>query len=374
MQDLVSSSFKHCYQDEARKVIGNDGLCTQELDECGTENVVRVTLVNFKFHTSLLSAVELLTAAKLQLDKFGFESRTTTSQASTSQLSMTCDEDKMLSADKLAILVNDIAIAMGKLGYASYRGKVYKKNDQARYTYSYKCEARAFVNTLATNEFFKSRLDRPVIRSILRTFLPLIINYDLIEVKDGRCWSISRRDFVEDAIEEQQVGKISPRAFCSFDSARDPDPKYFREVLENSLSPQEVAKFCDDFLKLLLYNKNQHKEKVPCLVGDANSGKTSLLMPILGLIHYGNVATVTKQKAFNKLMITPFIEVIFIDEATERTPDIDDWKILTQGGYAAHDVKYQRARAFINRCPMLNTSQKESLSSVPPISLRWRGD
>ena len=46
-------------------------------------------------------------------------------------------------------------------------------------------------------------------------------------------------------------------------------------------------------------------------------------MPILGLIHHGNVATVTKQKAFNKSMITPFTEVIFIDEATERTLDID---------------------------------------------------
>ena len=122
---------------------------------------------------------------------------------------------------------------------------------------------------------------------------------------------------------------------------------------------QEVAKFCDDFLKLLLYNKKQHKDKVPCLVGDANSGKTSLFMPILGLIHHGNVATVTKQKAFNKSMITPFTEVIFIDEATERTLDFDDWKILTQGGYAAHDVKYQSARAFINRCPMLITSQRK---------------
>ena len=79
MQDLISSSFKRCYQDEERKVIGHNGLCTQELDDCGTENVVWVTLVNPKFHTSLLSAVELLTAAKLQLDNFGFESSTTTS-------------------------------------------------------------------------------------------------------------------------------------------------------------------------------------------------------------------------------------------------------------------------------------------------------
>ena len=51
--------------------------------------------------------------------------------------------------------------------------------------------------------------------------------------------------------------------------------------------------------------------------------------------------------------------MIFIDEATEPTLDIDDWKILTQGGYAAHDVKYQSARAFINRCPMLITSQRK---------------
>ena len=71
MQDLVSSFFKRCYQDEERK--------EEELDDCGTENVVWVTLVNPKFHTSLLSAVELLTAAKLQLDNFGFESSTTTS-------------------------------------------------------------------------------------------------------------------------------------------------------------------------------------------------------------------------------------------------------------------------------------------------------
>ena len=61
-----------------------------------------------------------------------------------------------------------------------------------------------------------------------------------------------------------------------YDSTKDPDPKYLKEILENSLSPDEVANFCDNFLKLLNYNKKQHKDKVPCLVGEANSGKTSL--------------------------------------------------------------------------------------------------
>ena len=128
--------------------------------------------------------------------------------------------------------------------------------------------------------------------------------------------------------------------------------------MENSLSPDDVRRFCEDFVKLLNYNRKKHKDKVPCLVGDASSGKTSLFFPILSLVHHGNVATVTKQRAFNKSMITPFTEVIFLDEATESTLDIDDWKTLTQGGYSAHDFKYQRAKSFINRCPMFITSQR----------------
>jgi len=42
---------------------------------------------------------------------------------------------------------------------------------------------------------------------------------------------------------------------------------------------------------------------VPCLAGETDSGKTSLFHPILGLIQHSNVATVTKQKVFNKAMI-----------------------------------------------------------------------
>ena len=329
MRDLVRSSYKHSYRDEARKLIGEDCLCTQELDDCGSENVVRVTLVNQKFHASLLKAIERLTAAKLQLDKFGFESNTATSQASTSQ--PPCDDEKMLS-NKLAILVNDIAIAMGKLGYATYRGKIYKKDPRSTFTFSYKCETRAFVNTLATNEQFKSRM-LPQMKKIIdllsdpyyELFRPLTVDYDLIEVNNGACWSLKGRNFVEDAIEEHQIGKVSPRAFCPYESNQIPDAKYFRQILENSLTPDDVCGFCEEFVKLLNYNKKKHKDKVLCLVGDANSGKTSLFFPILSLVHHGNVATVTKQRAFNKSMITPFTEVIFLDEATESTLDIDDW-------------------------------------------------
>ncbi|KAK2554170.1 hypothetical protein P5673_024527 [Acropora cervicornis] len=58
-------------------------------------------------------------------------------------------------------------------------------------------------------------------------------------------------------------------------------------------------------------------------------------------------------------MINRFTELIFIDEASPSTLAIDDWKILTQGGYTACDVKYKTAKSFINRCPMLLTAQQQ---------------
>lgn len=167
----------------------------------------------------------------------------------------------------------------------------------------------------------------------------------------GHCWSIKERRFLESPIPEEKVGLVTPRAFSKYDPQRNADPKYFREILENSLTDSDISEFCDDFLKLLHFNQKRHKDKVPCLIWDANSGKTSLFQPVLGLIHHSNIATVTKQKAFNKAMINKTTEVIFIDEASISTMEIDDWKILTQGGYTAADVKYQTAKSFINRCP-----------------------
>ena len=144
-----------------------------------------------------------------------------------------------------------------------------------------------------------------------------------------------------------------------YKSSKEPDAKYFRETLQNSLNEAEIGEFCEDFLRLLNYNQKRHKDQVPCLIGDDNSGKTSLFLPILALVHHSKIATDTKQRAFNKSMITKSTEVIFIDEASTSTMDIDEWKILMQGGYTACDVKYQMARPFINRCPMLiKTHQK----------------
>lgn len=60
-------------------------------------------------------------------------------------------------------------------------------------------------------------------------------------------------------------------------------------------------------------------------------------------------------------MINHTTEVIFVEEASPFTLEIDDWKILMQGGYTTCGVKYKTAKSFINRCPMILTAQKKLL-------------
>ena len=77
------------------------------------------------------------------------------------------------------------------------------------------------------------------------------------------------------------------------------DPKYFKGIIENSLADSDISEFCDDILTLLHFNQKRHKDKVPCLIGDAVAESTSLFQTVLGLIHHSNIATVTKQRAIN---------------------------------------------------------------------------
>ena len=222
------------------------------------------------------------------------------------------------------------------------------------------------MNSLAANESFKTRLLRDMKKVIdiladpdCEVIRPIIVDYNLIEVNEEKCWSVSERRFLNNAIPAEEMGLVTPRAFSRYDPSKVPQPKYFQDVLKNSLIENAIGLSCEDFLRLLNFNQKKHKERVPCLVGEPDSGTTSLFYPILGLIHHSNVATVTQQKVFNKAMIGKNTEMIFIDKATPSTLDVDDWKILTQGGYTAYDVKYKTAKSFFNLCPMFMTAHQK---------------
>ena len=252
--------------------------------------------------------------AKIGIDRYGLDGNSQESQEE-----RTSDSMEPRLGDKLTVLINDISTAMRRLEYALYRGTVHKKCEGVTYTYSYKCDVKAFANSLAANESFKARLPRDMKKVIdilddpdFEVTRPIVVDYNLIEVNEGKCWPVSERRFLNNAIPAEKMGPVTPRAFSRYDPSKVPQPKYFQDVLKKSLTENEIGLFCEDFLRLLNFNRKKHKERGPYLVGESDSGKTRLLYSILGLIHQSNVATVTKQKVFNKAMIGKNTEVIFI--------------------------------------------------------------
>jgi len=145
--------------------------------------------------------------------------------------------------------------------------------------------------------------------------------------------------------------------YVPYNSFADPDPEYFKQILESSLSEEQMRRFCSDFLAL--FQPKEHKQPVPCATGASDSGKTSLFSPVFQIVPLCRIAHVTKQKSFNKSMIDSTTEVIFLDVAYTNLFDIDDWKIICQGGFTSHDVKWKKAQGFHCRTSTYITCQQE---------------
>lgn len=78
MAELAESSYRHCFEDEFEKFLGE--AQSQDIEECGAENVVRICLVDHSFQSSLSLAVEKLQEARLVIDQFSFRGHDSTSQ------------------------------------------------------------------------------------------------------------------------------------------------------------------------------------------------------------------------------------------------------------------------------------------------------
>ena len=89
-------------------------------------------------------------------------------------------------------------------------------------------------------------------------------------------------------------------------------------------------------------------QPVPCAIGSSDDGKISLFAPVFQIVSLNRIARVTKQKNFNKAMMENLTEVTFLDEAYPGLLDIDDWKILCQGGFTSHNAKWKKAQGFCN--------------------------
>ena len=229
-----------------------------------------------------------------------------------------------------------------KLGYALHSGEMFKKVKNSEYTYQHCCSVKKFLSLLGCNNQFKDTIIKHLNKLVeilgnreCEFVKQQCVNYDLIEVNGGWCFSISQRKFVSHPIKSTKISKESPRAYIDYEHTKTPDPSYFKQILQNNLNKQEMAHFCKHYIRLLNCSTKQHKERVVCLVGEPNSEKRSLFIPISCFIPARYTAMISKQKAFNKSLVDENTQIIFLDEAYAKLMDPDDWKILAQ----VQDVK-----------------------------------
>ena len=63
---------------------------------------------------------------------------------------------------------------------------------------------------------------------------------------------------INNLVADEKMGVVS--AFTRYDPDKETDPTYFKEILENSLSQAKIREYCEDFLKLLTFNKEMPQE------------------------------------------------------------------------------------------------------------------
>jgi len=208
----------------------------------GSEHVVRLQVVSSSFSSILRhKAAPALVRAGLKFDVYGIEN-----------CSMPFESENRTKAlaSPIVVAINDIERAMKKLGYALHRGEVYKKVASSKYTFQHCCKVKQFLLLLGNSGHFKETIVKHLdkLDSILadpESEFPrqLRINYDFVEVSDGLCFSISERRFVENAIRDSEVSRETPRVYVEYKHDQVPEPRYFKEILENSPSNTEVKFF-----------------------------------------------------------------------------------------------------------------------------------
>jgi hypothetical protein len=168
----------------------------------------------------------------------------------------------------------------------------------------------------------------------------------VIEVLNGKVFNIKEKKFMatSDVLKPSDLGSISPRTFIYYnpDQCENPKPKIFINFLENSF-PGEVQRraFLRKYYQCLCAKELDHKTRKLCVVGNKDSGKTSLLAPLQGIIPLDKIATLTREKQFSAQMICEDTELVFVDEWSPQTLDAESAKKLLQGGYFVTAVKHK---------------------------------
>ena len=177
----------------------------------------------------------------------------------------------------------------------------------------------------------------------LLQILPNIsFDYDYIEVRNDRYFKLSSRQFVVCPFDDNEYGVISPRCFKHYTRGAKSDGGYFASSIENSFPDLgQKVRFLNKFYQCLLCHQLPHKVRKLVVVGEGDSGKSSWVRVLFGLIDHSKRAVLTKEQHFGASMIKDDTELLFVDEWNVKMMTSDLLKTLLQGGYFAQSVKHQ---------------------------------
>ena len=272
------------------------------------------------------------------------------------------------SSRELTTTIELINKAMRKFQqpHALCNGMVYVKPPQASFTFVEMTDPNTYLYKLMSNETLKHGILRNLtmlVKLMSNTacdlFPKISRNLDLIEVLGGKCFKISERRFIDTPLKEGDFQKLSPRMFVEYNPDVEPEPLYFKEGILNSFPEEELrARFLNKFYECLMAGKRPHKTRKLVLCGPKDSGKTSWVQVLLGVIPLRNVATITQEKQFSAAMMGEDTELVFLDEWSENTLQADLAKIVLQGGYMVTCVKHQSPKTLINKAPFYITTNE----------------
>ena len=137
-----------------------------------------------------------------------------------------------------------------------------------------------------------------------------------VQVKNGWCLNVFKRQWVQNGIHQDQVGLVSPRTYMDYTYTPDrvPNPRQYRRCLENSFEGETLKRFQRKVYQLLLHKRFQPKTRKIVVYGDSNCGKTSLFQPIAAVIGPEGLVETTKEGKFSTQMLTSETEVILLEE------------------------------------------------------------
>ena len=248
--------------------------------------------------------------------------------------------------------------------HALYRGNIYAKPAGAMFTYVKMMDVRSYLHKLLTNEPLREQvlnnfqiLERVLCHQACEIVEQLTFDKDLIEVSNGKCFSIKARGFVNCPIEECRRGKTSPRAFIRYDSSTPPEPGYFRDGILNSFPDADTrGKFLNKFYQCLMAHRFPHKVRKLVVAGPKDSGKTSWASVFWRIIPPDNIASITNEGQFSAAMLTDDTELVLVDEWSANTLQSDLAKTILQGGWLVTAVKHSSPKFVVNNSPFYLTT------------------